>query len=297
MQLPCLPAINLSTAHAEDMESAFAALTAALGRHNSLDVRVLGDFMAPMAAGTQRVGVRCDVAGDPVWMLPLARHAARYALPATFFFCHREDYFATEGWLPPFLMAGPEIGLKVVPWRCDDPSFSASAIVAATARLRDLGATLSGLAFDPPCHGIAAESYELFRGWSLGGRDLVQAGDVTIPLQTLDMAALGIRFTTMFGQPSPIEPPQAITYFALAKGSAYNATALRQAYWSNNPLWDWRGFTTIAYTGNGAWLRYDGHTATPPECHWNVASLVEWIAATGTGRRYQFVFDPRLIAS
>lgn len=299
MRLPCLPPIQLSTSQIEEMERAFCALTAALSRHESLDVRALSDFTAPMVERTQRVAVRCDVAGDPAWMLPLARHAARNALPATFFFSHREEYFASEGWLPPFLVAGPEIGLKAIPWLRGDPSYShaAIAVAAAVAHLRHHGAILSGLAFDPPCHGIAAEAYELFLGWSLNGRDGVQIGDTIIPLQTLDMATLCVRFTTMFGQQLPFNTASATTYFALADGSAYGSQALRQIYWSKPPLWNLHGFTTVAYVGKGNWLRYDGGSNSLPECHWNVASLVEWIAATGTGRRYQFVFDPRLIAS
>jgi len=299
MQLPCLPPLQLSTSQFEEMERAFAALTAALSRHKSLDVRSLGDFMAPMAEQTQRVAVRCDVAGDPARMLPLARHAARSALPTTFFFSHREEYFASEGWLPPFLVAGPEIGMKVIPWLRGDASFSdaAIAVAAAIADLRHHGAIVSGLAFDPPCHGVAAEPYELFQGWSLNGRDGVPMGDAIVPLQTLDMTTLCIRFTTMFGQQLPFSPAGATTYFALAEGSAYGSQALRQVYWSKPPLWNLHGITTVAYVGKGNWLRYDGGSDSLPEPHGNVASLVEWIAATGNGRRYQFVFDPRLITS
>jgi hypothetical protein len=289
-----LPPVVLSPSQVQDMQWAFAALAAALAEHPSLDVRHMRHLSAPAAPSTRRVAVRCDVAGDPAWTLAMARRAARQALPATFFLNHREAYFGSAGWLEAFLVAGPELGLKLVPWMAGDPAPEQAAAMIGTSVewLRSRCVDLRGVAFDPPCWGVAAEGYELFHGWGVGGR--THAGN--IPLQTVDPAALGIAYTTLFGHPVTADAALAETYFALTTASTYAATTLRHAYWGNNPLWDWDATTTIAYCGNGAWVRYHGTSADRPETHWNVESLVSWLATMPSAGRTIFLFDPRLMA-
>lgn len=299
--LPQLPSPTLDAAQAADLRRAVTALAEALAARPGLDVRHLRDFMTPITPGTARLAVRCDVSGDPAWTLPLARLAARHAVPATFFLSHREEYFGRDdGWLPAFLAAGPELGLKAVPWVAGDPDYAqaAPAVTAAIGWLRDRHVDLRGLAFDPPCFGIAAEGSELLRGHSLCGRTQVAAPDGgAIALQTLDPAILGIGYTTQFAPMRDQLDTALDGYFAVMLAAEYRSLALQQAMWGNNPLHNWRGFTTLTYVGNGGWLRYDGDTSSPPTTHWNVASLLEWIEQTGAGRRYQFILDPRLLGS
>lgn len=299
--LPQLPDPALDPAQAADLRRAFSALAEALAARPGLDVRHLRDFMTPMAPGTARLAVRCDVSGDPAWTLPLARLAARHAVPATFFLGHREEYFGRDGWLPAFLAAGPELGLKAVPWVAGDPDYAqaAPAVTAAIGWLRDRHVDLRGLAFDPPGFGVAAEGYELLRGQSLAGRTQAAAPDGgTIALQTLDPVALGIGYTTQFVPTRDhFDAASMDGYFAVALAGDIRAMTLRQAAWGSNPMHSWYGFTMLTYAGHGAWLRYDGGSAAPPATHWNVASLLEWIEQTGAGRRYQFILDPRLLDS
>lgn len=300
MTYASLPAIDLSSGQVESLERTFGDLIAALGRYSGLDVRPLREFTLPIPPGCRRVGLRCDVAGDPAWTLPLARLAARYAVPTTFFVNHREPYFETSAWLDSLLVAGPEIGLKVIAWRRDDPAphLAGQAIAAAIARLRDGFVDLRGLAFDPPAPGIAAESFEIFRGMGLAGRNEVRLGNGAIlPLQTLDLSALGIDYTTRFGQPAPATAEHVQSYFDLTSTSDYGSTALRQAYWGNNPLWEHQGITTIALSAGGAWVRYQGNTGDYPESHWDIAALVDWIAGTEPGGSFVFVVDPRLLVA
>lgn len=299
MDLPRLPTPALSDAQAADLRRGFAALMTALDHHPTLDVRPLRQFMAPLAPDKARVAVRCDISGDPAWTLPLARLAARHAVATTFFAGHREEYFGQDGWLTAFLAAGPELGLKVVPWVAGDPdpAQAAPAVAAAIGWLRDRRVDVHGVAFDPPCHGVPAEACEIFLGGGLGGRTrAVMADGTVIPLQVLDPAALSIGYTTQFGPPRAGDAAGLDSYFALAQGSTYRSAALRHAAWSNHPLFDWQGIITLAYGGDGRWVRHDGNTTAPAVTDWDVAALVAWIAEGGARHRYQFIFDPRLLA-
>ncbi|MBI3444877.1 MAG: hypothetical protein HY055_05865 [Magnetospirillum sp.] len=294
-----LPAITLSPSQVSTLERSFSDLITALGRHANLDIRALRDFTQPIPAGCQRVSLRCDMAGDPAWTLPLARMAARYAVPMTVLVNAREAYFADDHWLDALLVAGPEIALKIIAWMAEDaaPQHADKAVAAAINRLRDGSVNLQGLAFDPPCWGVAAESFELFQGFGLAGRKTVRLGKARLPLQTLDLHSLNIRYTSQFGVARPATPEQIHTYFDLTTASPPHSSALRHAYWANNPVWQWTPMTTIALSANGAWVRYRGNDGDYPVPHRDVGALVEWIAATGPGDRYLFVIDPRLLAA
>ncbi len=276
------------------LERSLAQLLAALARHETFDPRFLRDFMAPVHKETVRIGIRCDISIDPELSLPLLRLATRHALPVTAFCDMRAEYFHRHDWIDALAVAGPELGLKVIPWLAKDanPAAAVGNVARAVSHMRDMEADLTGVAFDPPPPGIQAEAREIFSGWSIGGRG--SAGN--IPLQTLDMAALGIRYTTMFGTPREAQPAEIASYFGLMQNSGIAMPTLRHAYWVNNPLWDWQQTTVITFSAPDTWLCYWGNSSHLPDDYRRIDDLIDWITVNGKGHRFLFVFDPLLLS-
>lgn len=305
-----LPELYLSPSAVERVYQTYCSLLFELGQHRTLEVRNLRDFLSPVTCNTHTIGVRFDVAGDPAIGLRFARAAARLALPTTFFLNHREPYFRNvyggidEGLaelVTAFLVAGPELGLKVVPWMAGDPAYldNAEVITNDLAWLRQQLADIRGLAFDPPEPGIAAEGFEIFSGHGINDRRDVLAEDGhTVNLQLIDAGVLGLSYDANFAEliETPVAASALRTYFWLTKRDGPRSEVIQQAYWGHHPMLRRKYTNTIVLGTIDTWYRYNCNSSDPVQTYRDTRALVRWIADLDPAdHRFLFIIDLRLL--
>lgn len=240
-----------------------------------LEVRSVYRFMEPLADKTV-VSLRHDVDIDYKLSLDCARTLARYGVPGSFYYLHTAYYWGQ--WsanhflrnpniahlLKDVAVTGCEIGLHIDPIHLYLNGFNgAESVVKELEFIRGLGIQVHGVATHNSAPVYGADNFEIFKGYSFGGRSNFMAKNIQIPLQTLDMASLNLTYEANFPLIRPAFSREAQDYISYCLPSAaINNKQWMYQYLHNNPCYA-RAHEVICWVhGPNNWVWSDIRTNT-----------------------------------
>jgi len=285
-----------SRAVIEDRCALVAETTAALGILNPYSYyertiaalsSIPGATIVPLAeicsGHGRRIALRHDIDADIVTGIRCARTNAEAGVPASFFVLHTSHYYGRheqqdaetvfvrhdgfKSLLADLVATGIEVGIHndalgvIMDHGCDGIAHFRGEI----DWLRQQGADIRSGAAHNSAAVYGAENFEIFEGLAVGDRRLLRWRGRTVPLQQLDMAALGLDYEGNHPRlRDRLDPKRLAAITPTGRSDLLRDPEWQRAYFLEHPVFE-RGYGYDAWLiGADAWiLAGAGETAFP----------------------------------
>jgi hypothetical protein len=171
----------------------------------------------------------------------------------------------------------------------------AQAIEEELRWIRSTGLMVRGVGGYSRAGHWGADSMEMFRGFAKGNRVELLRGDVRVPLQVLDFAALALDYDSAFvrprGQPAGTAAPVDAPYREPGSIRALDS------FFSRNPIYEFTTEHVAWLVGRDIWAWFS-NTGAKPHVQWPVSfgTLASILRTADRPGRVLLVVNPALIA-
>ncbi len=238
----------------------------------NISVVPLSEIAQPNASGAKRIALRHDIDADIVVAIACAQHLERRGLPGSFFPLHTAHYYGRfdrngdaltfvrhEGLgelLADLRRTGMEIGIHndALGVIHDQGADGIGHLVGEIEWMRGSGINVRSTVAHNSAAVYGAENFEIFKGLAVGDRCVVHWRGCSIPLQTLDMAGLGLEYEGNHPRLRPALDLKRLQRITEGKGDLLRQPDWLKAYFLDHPVFE-RGYDYDAWLiGRDQWV-------------------------------------------
>lgn len=255
-----------------------------LKSHRRCVVRPLKALYSPLPPDTFALSFRHDIDMDPFSAVTMSRALHAAGLSGTFYILHTASYyghfletqFVRNGNVIQMLRTLQDDHCCEVGLHTDGLSIyqshgrdGAQAVRTELAWLRAQGFDIQGTAAHNSAPVYGAENFELFEGRAILNRYVVHRNDCTIPLQSLNEAALGLLYEANYPEVESTQWTQALQRFLsdVPPHALHNEQWMR-TYLLDNPHCRWGHDYNLWLVGVDRWV-ISGHRNRDPLFIWD----------------------------
>ncbi|PWB39692.1 MAG: hypothetical protein C3F19_14600 [Rhodocyclales bacterium] len=302
----------------DDFET-FEQLLEYLRSKPKFSVVPLRNLLDKPESGRVTVSIRFDIDVDPFAALELARIAARYSVPTTFYVLHTAAYYLQavqsetgrpefnrnpwlNTWLEAMIVAGPEIGLHIDPFLFTKTHGvdGADAVKTEINFIRSNGLPLRSVTAHNSAPAYGAENFEIFREFCFRSDGTPELATDELPLGSLTLADVGIDFEANFPMPAPEYDPEAFREWvsSIVEMPVENELWMRRNL-LHNPGYRHRYNYEIWHLGPGRWVLAGKHGEQGEKWLFNCSfkKILHALAALPAGATVVFVLHPEYFAA
>ena len=302
----------------DDFET-FEQLLEYLRSNPKYSVVPLRNLLDKSESGRVSVSIRFDIDVDPFAALELARIAARYSVPSTFYVLHTASYYLQavqsetgrwefrrnpwlSTWLEAMIVAGPEIGLHIDPFLFTKMYGvdGASAVKTEINYIRSNGLPMRSVTAHNSAPAYGAENFEIFREFCFRSDGTPELATDELPLGSLTLADVGIDFEANYPMPAPEYEPKAFREWvsSIVEHPVENELWMRRNL-LHNPGYRHRYNYEIWHLGPGRWVLAGKHGEQGEKWLFNCSfkKILHALAALPTGATVVFVLHPEYFAA
>ena len=251
-----------------------------LASRKNLAIVPIAGICSLSSGGQKSLAFRHDIDADIVTAVRCAAHLKEQRLPGSFYVLHTSHYYGSfagensgflrhEGFrafLRELNASGCEIGIHndALGIHFDHDLDGTEIFVRELAWLRSEGVEISGSAAHNSAAVYGAECFEIFKGLAVGNRSILHWRGKSIRLQTLDMAALGLKYEANHPLPRAHLDLAKMRLIASIDGDALRQPKWQKSYFADHPVYE-RGYDYDAWLiASDTWILAGKGTVAHP---------------------------------